>query len=114
MLKSATFLIGILLAFGAFIGYLLLGNFLAPPPANVVVVLRDIPPFTPLDANMLGVDAQQLNGQVLATLVQKKELDEYIGGFVTTQIFAGEPLRKSAIVMAGTHRPKSCCGGYSR
>lgn len=101
MLKSATFLIGILLAVGAFIGYLLLGNFLAPPPATVVVALRDIPPFTPLDANMLGVDAQQLNGQVLATLIQKNELDEYLGGFVTTPIFAGEPLRKSAIVMAG-------------
>mgnify|MGYP000630874707 CR=1 FL=1 len=101
MLKSATFLIGILLAVGAFIGYLLLGNFLAPPPATVVVALRDIPPYTPLDANMLGVDAQQLNSQVLQTLVQKNELDEYLGGFVTTPIFAGEPLRKSAIVMAG-------------
>ncbi len=101
MLKSATFFIGILLALGAFIGYLLLGNFLAPPPALVVVALRDIPPYTPLDANMLGVDSQHLNNQVLATLVQKNELDEYLGGFVTSPIFAGEPLRKSSIVMAG-------------
>lgn len=73
MLKSATFMIGILLALGAFVGFLLLGNFLAPPPAQVVVALRDIPPYTPLDQNMLGVDAQHLNGQVLATLVRKKE-----------------------------------------
>ncbi len=101
MLKSATFFIGILLALGAFIGYLLLGNFLAPPPALVVVALRDIPPYTPLDANMLGVDSQHLNNQVLATLVQKNELDEYIGGFITSPIFAGEPLRKSSVVMAG-------------
>lgn len=101
MLKSATFLIGLLLALGAFGGFLLLGNFLAPPPAKVVVALRDIPPYTPLDANLLGVDAQHLNSRVLATLVQKEELDEYLGGFVTTPIFAGEPLRKSAIVMAG-------------
>lgn len=101
MLKSATFFIGILLALGAFIGYLLLGNFLAPPPALVVVALRDIPPYTPLDANMLGVDSQHLNNQVLATLVQKNELDEYIGGFVTSPIFAGEPLRKSSVVAAG-------------
>lgn len=101
MLKSATFMIGILLAIGAFVGFLFLGNFLAPPPANVVVALSDIPPYTPLDANMLGVDAQHLNGQVLATLVQKDELDQYLGGFVTTPIFAGEPLRKSAIVTAG-------------
>lgn len=101
MLKSATFFIGILLALGAFIGYLLLGNFLAPPPALVVVALRDIPPYTSLDANMLGVDSQHLNNQVLATLVQKNELDEYIGGFVTSPIFAGEPLRKSSVVMAG-------------
>lgn len=101
MLKSATFFIGILLALGAFIGYVLLGNFLAPPPALVVVALRDIPPYTPLDANMLGVDSQHLNNQVLATLVQKNELDEYIGGFVTSPIFGGEPLRKSAVVMQG-------------
>lgn len=101
MLKSATFVIGILLALGAFIGYLLLGNFLAPPPALVVVALRDIPPYTPLDANMLGVDSQHLNNQVLGTLVQKNELDEYVGGFVTSPIFAGEPLRKSSVVTAG-------------
>ncbi len=101
MLKSATFMIGILLALGAFVGFLLLGNFLAPPPAQVVVALRDIPPYTPLDQNMLGVDAQHLNGQVLATLVQKEELEQYVGGFVTTPIFAGEPLRKSAIATAG-------------
>jgi len=99
--KSATFAIGILLALGAFVGFLVLGNFLAPPPANVVVALRDISPYMPLDATMLGVDAQHLNGQVLATLVQKEELDQYIGGFVTTPIYAGEPLRKSAIVNAG-------------
>lgn len=101
MFKSATFAIGIILALGAFVGFLVLGNFLAPPPANVVVALRDISPYTPLDATMLGVDAQHLNGQVLATLVQKEELDQYIGGFVTTPIYAGEPLRKSAIVNAG-------------
>lgn len=101
MFKSATFAIGILLALGAFVGFLFLGNFLAPPPANVVVALRDISPYTPLDATMLGVDAQHLNGQVLGTLVQKVELDQYIGGFVTTPIYAGEPLRKSAIVNAG-------------
>lgn len=101
MLKSATFMIGLLLALGAFVGFLLLGNFLAPPPAQVVVALRDIPPYTPLDQNMLGVDAQHLNGQVLATLVQKEELAQYVGGFVTTPIFAGEPLRKSAVVTAG-------------
>ncbi|HZQ06351.1 MAG TPA: SAF domain-containing protein [Anaerolineae bacterium] len=101
MFKSATFAIGIILALGAFVGFLVLGNFLAPPPASVVVALRDISSYTPLDATMLGVDAQHLNGQVLATLVQKEELDQYIGGFVTTPIFAGEPLRKSAIVNAG-------------
>ncbi len=101
MFKSATFAIGILLALGAFVGFLVLGNFLAPPPANVVVALRDISPYTPLDATMLGLDAQHLNSQVLATLIQKDELEQYIGGFVTTPIYAGEPLRKSAIVNAG-------------
>jgi SAF domain len=100
VLRSVTFGIGIILAVAAFFGYLLLGGFLAPPPYDVVVAVQDIPPYTQLDASMLGVDSQHLNSQVVRTLVQRDELDQYVGGFVTTQIYAGEPLRKSAVVSA--------------
>jgi SAF domain len=96
--RSVTFAIGIILAVAAFCGYLLLGGFLAPPPYQVVVAIQDIPPYTPLNASMLGVDSQHLNSQVVRTLVQKDELDQYLGGFVTTPIYAGEPLRKASVV----------------
>ncbi len=100
MLRSVTFGIGIILALAAFCGYLLLGGFLAPPPYQVVVAVQDIPAYTQLDAGMLGVDSQHLNSQVVRTLVQRDELDQYVGGFVTTPIYAGEPLLKADVVSA--------------
>jgi hypothetical protein len=101
MLRSATFTIGILLAVGAFVGFLMLGGVMAPPPYSIVVAVQDIPAYSTLDPNALGVDAQRINGQVARTLILREEIDEYVGGFVLENIRAGEPLRKSAIVAPG-------------
>jgi hypothetical protein len=98
MLRSATFTIGILLAGLAFVGFLMLGGMMAPPPYSVVVAVQDIPAYSTLDPNALGVDAQRINSQVARTLILREEIDQYIGGFVLENIHAGEPLRKSAIV----------------
>ena len=101
MLRSATFPIGILLAGLAFVGFLILGGMMAPPPYSVVVAVQDIPAYSTLDPNALGVDAQRINSQVAQTLIQREEIDQYVGGFVLENIHAGEPLRKSAIVASG-------------
>lgn len=101
MLRSATFTIGILLAGLAFVGFLMLGGMMAPPPYSVVVAIQDIPSYSSLDPNALGVDAERINSQVAQMLVQREEIDQYIGGFVIENIHAGEPLRKSAIVAPG-------------
>ncbi len=98
MLRSATFTIGLLLAGLAFLGFLMLGGMMAPPPYSVVVAVQDIPAYTVLDAGALGLDAQRINSQVAHTLVQREEIDQYVRGFVLENIHAGEPLRKSAIV----------------
>ena len=98
MLRSATFTIGILLAGLAFVGFLVLGGLMAPPPYSVVVAVQDIPAYSTLDPNALGVDAQRINSQVARTLILREEVDQYAGGFVLENIHAGEPLRKSAIV----------------
>ncbi len=107
MLRSATFTIGILLAGLAFVGFLMLGGLMAPPPYSVVIAVQDIPAFTTLDPNALGVDAQRINSQVAHTLVQREEIDEYAGGFVLENIHAGEPLRKGAIVSPGNPQAAS-------
>jgi hypothetical protein len=101
MLRSATFTIGILLAGLAFVGFLMLGGMMAPPPYSVVVAVQDIPAYSTLDPNALGIDAQRINSQVAQTLIQRDEIDQYTGGFVLENIHAGEPLRKSAIVAPG-------------
>jgi hypothetical protein len=98
MLRSATFTIGILLAGLAFVGFLMLGGMMAPPPYSVVVAVQDMPAYSTLDPNALGVDAQRINSQVAQTLILREEVDQYVGGFVLENIRAGEPLRKGAIV----------------
>lgn len=98
MLRSATLTIGILLAGLAFVGFLMLGGMMAPPPYSVVVAVQDIPAYSTLDPNALGVDAQRINSQVARTLILREEVDQYVGGFVLENIHAGEPLRKGAIV----------------
>ncbi|CAG0943049.1 hypothetical protein ANRL1_01185 [Anaerolineae bacterium] len=98
MLRSATFTIGIVLAILAFVGFLMLGGMMAPPPYSVIVAVQDIPAYSTLDPNALGVDAQRINSQVAHTLVLREEIDQYVGGFVLENIRAGEPLRKGAIV----------------
>ena len=101
MLRSATFTIGILLAGLAFVGFLMLGGMMAPPPYSIVVAVQDIPAYSPLEPNALGVDAQRINFQVAQTLIRREEIDQYVGGFVLENIHAGEPLPKSAIVASG-------------
>lgn len=101
MLRSATFTIGLLLAGLAFVGFLMLGGMMAPPPYSVVVAVQDIPAYSTLDPNALGIDAQRINSQVANMLVQREEVDQYVGGFVLETIHAGEPVRKSAIVAPG-------------
>lgn len=101
MLRSATFTIGILLAGLAFVGFLMLGGMMAPPPYSVIVAVQDIPAYSTLDPNTLGVDAQRINSQVAQALILREEVDQYAGGFVLENIHAGEPLRKSAIVAPG-------------
>jgi hypothetical protein len=101
MLRSATFTIGILLAGLAFVGFLMLGGMMAPPPYSVVVAVQDIPAYSTLDPNALGIDSQRINSQVAQTLIQREEIDQYVGGFILENIHAGEPLRKSAVVASG-------------
>ncbi len=101
MLRSATFTIGLVLAGAAFVGFLLLGGVMAPPPYSVVVAVQDIPAYSTLNTSALGIDAQRINGQVARTLILRDEIDDYAGGFVVENIHAGEPLRKSAIVAPG-------------
>jgi len=98
VLRSVTFILGLLLAAGAFVAYLVLGGVLNPAPYQVVVAVRDIPPYTIVTSDALARDSQSMSRTVARTLVQARELDQYLGGMAIEHIHAGEPLRKSAII----------------
>jgi hypothetical protein len=101
MLRSATLIIGILLAIAAFFGFLFLGGMFAPPPYYVMVAVQDIPANTVIDESMVGMDTERLTWSVVKTLVQRQEWDSYSGGFSVDNIRAGEPIRKGSIVAPG-------------
>lgn len=101
VLRSVTFIVGLLLAVAAFVAYLALGGVLNPPPYEVVVAVRDIPPYTIITSDALARDPQTMSGTVARTLVHAKELNRYVGGMAIEHIHAGEPLRKSAVIAAG-------------
>ncbi len=100
VLRSVTFIVGLSLAVGAFVAYLALGGVLNPPPYEVVVAVRDIPPYTIITSDALARDPQTMSGTVARTLVHAKELNRYVGGMAIEHIHAGEPLRKSAVIAA--------------
>lgn len=105
MLRSSTFIVGILLAVGAFAALLLFGSIFNPPPYQVVIANANIPAYSTLSAKVLASDSQTMSRDVAANLVTRDELDQYLGGLTIENIRAGEPLRKNAIVSATN--PKS-------
>ncbi len=100
MLRSSTFIIGILLAVGAFVALLLLGTVLNPPPYQVVVARADIPAYSRITSDLLALDSQTMSREVAASLITRDELDQYLGSLTIETIRAGEPLRKGSIVSA--------------
>lgn len=98
ILKSATLVVGLLLAAGAFIAYLALGNVLNPAPYQVVVALRDIPRYTTITREMLAVDAQHVHESIARGYVLREEVDTYLGAVTIEPIYAGEPLSKMRLV----------------
>ncbi len=100
MLRSSTFIIGILLAIGAFAALLLLGTVLNPPPYQVVVARADIPAYSRISSETLALDSQTMSREVASSLITRDELDQYLGSLTIENIRAGEPLRKGAIVSA--------------
>lgn len=98
MLRSSTFIVGILFAVGAFAALLLLGTVLNPPPYQVVIARADIPAYSRISSESLALDSQTMSRQVASSLITSGELDHYLGGLTVENIRAGEPLRKGAIV----------------
>jgi len=97
--KKLQFWVGLFLAGAvvvvAFVGFQVLN----PPPTKVLICRQNIPPYTPITADMFAVDSQHLNHSVAARYVTAGELEAYIAaGAVTIEpLYAGDPLTKARL-----------------
>lgn len=101
MTRRLSLIVGILLAGGAFVGLLLLGSVLNPPPYHVVVVIKDVQPGEILARDMVGIDAQVVSPRVAQEYVLEKDLERYIGKTVVRQLVPGQPLMHNDVVAEG-------------
>jgi hypothetical protein len=56
-MRKIQFLAGLVLAIGACIGTFLIGQMTKPPEFPVLIAVKEIPPYSTLDANMVAVDS---------------------------------------------------------
>ena len=90
--KSLTFFIGLILFIAAFGVILVAGSIFNPPPYRITIALKEIPPYTVITRDMLGVDEQTMHQRVASRLVHETEIEQYLGGMAIETIHAGEPL----------------------
>src|SRR5438093_384949 len=94
MSRVVTFVLGIVLVVGAFLGFLFWGSVTNPPPFRVIVALRDIAPGQEITQDLVTVDEQVINPRVAQRFILESELSPYLGAVAMENIFAGEPLTK--------------------
>lgn len=99
--KKLQFWVGLLLAgvvvVVAFVGFQVLN----PPPTEVLICRQNIPPYTPITADMFAVDFQHLNHSVAARYVTAGELEAYIAASAVTiePLYTGDPLTKARLAV---------------
>ena len=74
-MKKVSLLLGIVLAIAAFAGVILLGQLMQPPTYDVAVAIKEVPPFTPLTADLVSIDTQSVSPAIAERYVQAAELD---------------------------------------
>lgn len=100
MRSRISFVIGLLLAVGAFVALFVVGQMINPSPYHVVVVVKEVSPGTALSFDMVGVDSQSLDPRVAREYVLQDELDEWLGSMIIEPLHPGEPLMHAHLVRA--------------
>ena len=63
-MRKLQLFLGLILAIGAFVGVLLFGQATQPPVYDVAVVVKEIPAFTTLSADLFATDSQSVSSAV--------------------------------------------------
>jgi hypothetical protein len=98
-MKKVSLLLGIVLAIAAFAGVILLGQLMQPPTYDVAVAIKEVPPFTPLTADLVSIDTQSVSPAIAERYVQAAELDALLksGAVVVENLRPGQPLLREAV-----------------
>jgi hypothetical protein len=98
-MRKVQVLLSIVLMIGAFVAVVLLAKALQPPTYDVVVAVKEVPPFTALEQNMLAVDTQSVSPAIADRYVLADELPALLesGAVAVENLRPGQPLLREAV-----------------
>ena len=98
-MRKLQLFLGLILAVGAFVGVLLLGQATQPPVYDVAVVVKEIPAFTALTPDLFATDSQSVSSAVADKYVMTSDLPELIAANAVTveNLRPGQPLLREQV-----------------
>jgi hypothetical protein len=98
-MRKLQLFLGLILAAGAFVGVLLIGQATQPQLYDVAVVVKEIPAFTTLTPDLFATDSQSVSAAVADKYVLAGELPELMAANAVTvdNLRPGQPLLREQI-----------------
>lgn len=98
-MRKIQLVLGLILAAGAFVGVLVIGQATQPPMYDVAVVTAEVPAFTALTSDLFGTDSQSVSPAVAAKYVMAADLPELIaaGAVAVENLRPGQPLLREQV-----------------
>jgi hypothetical protein len=98
-MRKVQVLLGLSLAIAAFVGVVMVSRLTTPPTYDVVVAIKEVPPFTALEQNMLAVDTQSVSPAIADRYVLADQLPALLdsGAVAVENLRPGQPLLREAV-----------------
>lgn len=98
-MRKVQVLLGLSLAIAAFVGVVIFNRLTTPPTYEVVVAVKEVPPFTTLTKEMVAVDTQSVSPAIADRYVLADELAVLLdsGAVVVENLRPGQPLLREAV-----------------
>ena len=98
-MRKVQVLLGLSLAIAAFVGVVIVSRLTTPPTYDVVVAIKEVPPFTALEQNMLAVDTQSVSPAIADRYVLADQLPALLksGAVAVENLRPGQPLLREAV-----------------
>lgn len=109
-MRRLQILIGLVLAAGAAVGVMFVGQASKPPTYEVIVVADEVPAYTRLEAGLFALDVQSVSPNVAGQYVLRGELDEMLaaGAVAVENLHRNQPLLRVQVASGAE------AGGLSR